>query len=91
MPVRRSNGNIPAGGSVVLQGLPGRKSFWFQNQSAAGNMMSVAFASGFTVKALQYTVVQRAISSGADVEGLQGAITISGTAGDAYDVEETYS
>lgn len=90
MPVRRSNGVIPAGGSVTLQGLPGRKSLWFQNQAAANNM-SVQFKSGFTILCRPYDLVQRQIASGGDIEGLQGAITISGTAGDAYDAEETYT
>ena len=89
MAVRRTTGVFPGGGTVVLQGLPWRQSLWGQKQSAA-NTIDVAFESGFTMKSLPPGYVfNRYVAPGVD-QGLQGAITLTGTPGEPYDVEETY-
>lgn len=86
MAVSRSNGVLPV---AALPGRALRQAFWVQNKSAV-NTMDVAFASGFTVTMQPGSVLQRNLSGGGDMEGLQGAITITGTAGQGYDLEETY-
>lgn len=87
MAVVRTNGNLP-----LAAGLPGRAlrtALWVYNGSAA-NTLSVGFASGFTIPLQPGATLQRTIAGGGDVEGLQGAITITGTVGQPYDIEETY-
>lgn len=89
MAIRRTTGVFPGGGEVVLAGLPHRKALWFQNQSATLTA-EVSYASGFTIKSLAPSGVVNRAATGSDIEGLQGAITLRGTAGEAYDAEETY-
>lgn len=91
MPMRHTNGVFPGGGSVTLQGLPGRRSFRFQNQSQA-QVASVLYASGFTVAGIPPGGQEQSeLRAGADPQRLQGAIILNGTPGEPYDAEETYS
>lgn len=86
MTVLRTNGVLPV---AALPGRALRQALWVQNKSAA-NTLDVAFASGFTITLQAGATLQRTLSGGGDLEGLQGAITLTGTAGQPYDLEETY-
>ena len=87
MALIRTSAALPGGGSVILPGRPLRLRVRFQNQ-AAQNTMDVVFASGFTWKGLPPKATESEGGVG-DLEHIQGAITINGTAGDVYDIEET--
>lgn len=86
MTIIRTNGTFADDGgglgSVTIPGRPVRKRFKTQNQNS--NPLDVVFASGFGWKNLPPNWMVNEPWG----EGMQGAVTLTGTAGDTYDVEE---
>lgn len=82
MAIVRTSQALPGGGTVTLPPRPVRKRFKFQNQGA--NPMTVTYGSGFAFK----NITQWWSLNEPWGEGIQGAIVITGTAGDTFDAEE---